>query len=169
MNEQDFQSMFDKSITAYSKQNLFGVSNIPAHQHTGVDSLQVDWNNLNNKQDFKVIRLLTSTTNTSVATKVGGDFVMPYNGYFLSLGATVDTAGVTNSTTIDVFKNGVSILSQKISISSTLKTSRNSNTPVLSNYLFKEGDIITFNVDSISTTPAIGLSIFMSTVITGGI
>ena len=93
---------------------------------------------------------------------------MPYSGYFTIVGATVDTAGTTNSTTIDVLKNGTSIMSTKITINSATTSSRVATTqPVLLTNVvnFNIGDIITFNVTTISTTPAQGLSMFLNTVI----
>lgn len=168
MDKNQFNQLFKKAINDYAQNNLYSVSDIPAHQHTGVDSLQIDYSDLVNKLDYIVYRIVAPTTNTSVANKVGGDYVMPYNGYITSVGATVDTAGITGDTTIDVLKNGTSIMSTKITINTTKKTSRTATTqPILGGDVsFKIGDIITFNVTTISTTPAQGLSMFLNTIIT---
>jgi len=45
---EDFQTQFNNAMQAYATQNQFGVSLIPAHAHTGADSLQVSFNNLAN-------------------------------------------------------------------------------------------------------------------------
>lgn len=162
----DFQSQFDNAINQYASKNQFGVSMIPAHTHSGSDSIQVDYMDLTNKTHSILYRILSPTTATSVATTVGGDFVIPFSGYVTSVGATVDTAGTTNSTTIDIKKNASSIMNTKITINSGSKTSRTATVqPILnSSVSFKEGDIFTFNVDAISTTPANGLTIFINVV-----
>ncbi len=166
MNKEEVKKLFDEYINDYAKGNQFGVSMIPAHQHTGMDSLNVDYADLANKLDFQVIRIVASGTNTAVASTVGGDFVMPYSGYFVAVGATVDTAGTTNNTVIDVLKNGVSIMSTTITINTATKTSRSATAqPIIKTVAFKTGDIITFDITGISTTPAKGLSMFLNTII----
>lgn len=139
------------------------------HTHNGSDGTPYLDEELSiiNTRKFIVYRCLPSTTNTSVANGVGGDFVMPFSGYISVVGATVDTAGTTNTTTIDVNKNGTSIMITKITIDSGEKTSRTAATPnvINQNYIaFSEGDIFTFDIDAISTTPAKGLSPFMKVV-----
>lgn len=162
----NFQQDFNKAINKYAKGNQFGVSMIPAHQHTGTDSLQINYNDLVNKADYQIVRIVASGTNTAIANVVGGDFVMPYSGFFTSVGATVDTAGTTNNTVIDVLKNGTSILSTTITINSGSKTSRTATAQsIIKTPIFNIGDIITFNVTGISSTPAKGLSIFLNTII----
>ncbi len=163
----DFQTQFDQAIDKYASGNMFGVSKIPAHAHTGSDSLKVNYNNLDNRTRFILYRILDKTGDTSVTSSVGGDFVMPFDGYITDVGVTVDTAGVTNVTTIDVKNNTVSIMSTKVTIDSTEKTSRTAVTPSLINGLYKTfitGDIFTFDITTVSTTPAKGMTIFINVV-----
>ena len=47
--DDDFQSQFDKAINDYATKNQYGVSKVPYHVHTGVDSPQIDYKNLVNK------------------------------------------------------------------------------------------------------------------------
>lgn len=165
----EFQSQFDKAINNYAGANMFQPSMIPAHVHNGTDSLLVDYFNLQNKIQYILNRIVAPTTNTAVATTVGGDYVMPYNGYVTVVGATVDTKGTTNVTTINIKKNGTSILKTKITIDSDEKTSRTAATPPIidvSKQNFVVGDVFTFDVDTISTTPAKGLTIFMNVIMT---
>jgi len=120
-----------------------------------------------NTRKHIIYRIVSNTINTSVATTVGGDFVMPFNGYVVDVGATVDTAGTTSTTTIDINKNGTSILQTKITIDSSEKTSRTAATANRldsNNIGFAQGDIFTFDIDAINTTPAKGLSVFMNVV-----
>lgn len=163
----DFQEQFNEAIDTYATRNQYGVSKVPAHTHNGTDSLRFNYNNLDNKTRFVVCRIVDALTNTAVANVVGGDFVMPFKGYVTSVGATVDTAGVTNSTTIDVNKNGATIMTTKITINTATKTSRSATTQPLVNanlQNFNIGDIFTFDVDGISTTAAKGLTVFMNVV-----
>ena len=98
---------------------------------------------------------------------------MPFQGYVTSVGATVDTAGTTGTTTVDINLTTIapaatsSILLTKITIDSTENSSRTAATPSVldsSKVNFSTGDIFTFDVDAVSTTPAKGLTIFMNVV-----
>lgn len=145
----------------------FNLAKIPAHSHTGVDAETVDFENIDNRSRFILRTIVASDTNTTVANAVAGDLVMPFSGYITEIGATVDTAGTTNTTTIDVNKNGTTIMNTKITIDSTEKTSRTAATPPVINtnlLTFITGDIYTFDVDTISTTPAKGLTMFINVI-----
>lgn len=162
-----FQKQFDSAIDDYAFNNQYRNSMVPAHTHNGTDSLRIDFNSLENKTIYILNRIVASGTNTATGTAIGGDYVMPYNGLMEVVGATVDTAGTTGDTTINIKKNGTSILLTKITINSTQKTSRTATTqPVLdpSKIAFNIGDILTFDVDTISTTPAKGLTIFINVI-----
>ena len=161
----DFQEQFDNAISTYAEKNQYGVSMIPAHAHTGTDSLRVDFGNLANRTRFILYRIVQNDVDTEVAGGVGGDFVMPFSGYVTDVGATVDTAGTTGSTTINIKKNTVTILKTKITINSGSKTSRSASVPPIideTNRNFITGDIFTFDVDGISSTPAQGLTVFIN-------
>lgn len=106
------------------------------------------------------IRVLDPSSFNFVTDVIGGDFECPITGTITEIGAWVDTAGTTGVGTIDVNKNGVTILSTKITIDSTEKTSRTALTPaVISVSAIAAGDIITVDLDGIQTTPAKGLVI----------
>lgn len=157
----------DNALKAYTEDKRFTVANVPAHSHTGVESLKVLFSNLEGRKRFIVIRIVEATTNTAIANVVGGDFTMPFGGYITDIFACVDTAGTTNTTTIDVNKNGSTILLTKITIDSTEKTSTTGATPYQmdsTKYNFIIGDILTFDVDAISTTPAKGLTIYLNVI-----
>lgn len=161
------QPLVLNEIQNYSSRKQFDVAKIPAHAHTGVDSDTIDFENIENPSRFILRTIVASDTNTTVANAVAGDLVMPFSGYITSIGATVDTAGTTNTTTIDVNKNGTTIMNTKITIDSAEKTSRTAVTPPVINtslLTFQTGDIFTFDVDAISTTPAKGLTIFINVI-----
>lgn len=172
--------------------SLFGVPVTPFHIHNGVDSPLLDFIGLHDVQhsyageagsvvtvnstetgvDFEdpdllitryiLYRVLAPTSTDAVGTTVGGDLVMPFTGTLTSVGATVDTAGTTGTTQFDINKNTTTILSTKITIDSTEKTSRTAATPpVISVSTFTTGDILTFDIDTVQTTPALGLTFFL--------
>jgi len=111
-----------------------------------------------------VLRALDAATSHTVLASVGGDFEMPIAGAILEIGAYVDTAGVTNLATIDVHKNGTTIMTtNKITIDTAEKTSRTAATaPVLTTTTLAAGDIITIDIDAIQTTAAKGLTVRMT-------
>lgn len=123
-----------------------------------------------NTRKFILYRCVNDLVNTSVTNNVGGYIVMPFDGYILDggVGATVDTAGTTGSTTIDINKNGSTILSTKITIESGQTTSRYTTTtqPVLKPEMkkFVVGDRFSFDIDAVSTTPAKGLTVYLNVV-----
>lgn len=154
-------------ITRDEAANQFSVVKISAHAHDGADSMPVDFSNLRNRTRFVVYRALDASVNDSVASKVGGDFVVPFSGFITQeVGATVDTAGVTGTMTVDINLNGTSIMANtKVSIATAAKTSRTNTTqPIVTVLAFTKGDIFTFDVDVIQTTPAKGLTVFMKLV-----
>jgi len=116
---------------------------------------------------FIALRVLDATSNQAVENVIGGDFEMPFGGVVNNVFAYDDTAGVTGLATIDINKNAVTILSTKITIDSTEKTSRTAATPpVISVSTFNKGDIFTIDVDGIQTTPAKGLTIMLDVSLT---
>lgn len=161
------QHDIDLSMEKFASDRKYDVANIPAHTHTGKDSNKVDFSDLDNRKRFIVIRVLGSSTSTSISSTIGGDFVMPLGGYITGAVATVDTAGTTNPTTVDVKKNNTSIFTTKITIDSGSKTSRSAATPMVLNpsqVNFSVGDIITIDITTISTTAAKGLTVTLTAI-----
>jgi len=143
------------------KASQFTVTAVPTHAHTGTDSTQVSYPNLVNRSRFILYRALAPATANTVANTVGGDVVFPFGGNFVQIGATVDTAGTTGSETIDFLLNGV-VIGTTVTIASASKTSRPvTNLQQFTTKNFKTGDILTFNVTAIHTTPALGLTLFL--------
>ena len=147
-------------------------NNFPAyHTHNGADGspLLDEQISIVNTRRFVIYRALNPITDTYVGNVVGGYMVMPFDGYILEdgIGATVDTAGTTGTTTIDVNLNGSSIMTTKITIDSTETDSRTATTkPILKPNMrtFVTGDRFSYDIDGINTTPAKGLTIFMNVV-----
>lgn len=109
---------------------------------------------------YFLVRIVEAKTNTAVANVVGGDVESPIAGTVVEVGAYVDTAGTTGSTTVDINKNSTTILSTKITIETGEKSSRTALTaPVISVSDLAVGDVLTFDIDGISTTAAKGLTV----------
>ena len=110
-----------------------------------------------------MVRLLSSTTDTATGTTIGGDYRISNRAITVkAVGAYVDTAGTTNTTTIDINEAGVSILSTKITIDSTEKSSETAATPpVISDTAIAADAVVTFDIDAISTTAAKGLTVWV--------
>lgn len=171
MYEDNIKKLIQSEILQSGRDSQFDVSPNPAHTHNKIDSLPVVFNNLEQRTRFIEYRLVDSATTLTTGTKVGGDFVMPFAGYVMLetnlVGATVDTAGTTGTMSVDINKNGTTILGNKITIDTTEKTSRTATTPPqVSAYqnTFIIGDIFTFDVDTVQTTPAMGLTVFIKAV-----
>lgn len=92
-----------------------------------------------------------------------GSWPVPFTGTILSVGANVKTTGVTGTMIIDIHKNGTSIMTtDKISIETGETDSEDATIqPILTTTSFVAGDLFTFEVDSLHTTPAKGLTIRM--------
>ena len=93
---------------------------------------------------------------------MGGDLRIPANMEILDIGAYVDSAGITGVGTVDIKKNGISILSTKITIDSGEKTSKTAVTsPIISNSYIEDDAIITFDITTLQSTPAKGLVVWI--------
>jgi hypothetical protein len=113
-------------------------------------------------------RILSKGTAHAVATAVGGDFRIPTGSQVIGVGAYVDAAAVgATLTTIDINVAGVSILSTKITIDASEKSSKTAATPpVISDPDVAADAIFTPDIDAIgNTTPAEGLVVWMEVVL----
>jgi len=111
-------------------------------------------------------RILDKDTAHTVATGVGGELRVPVAMTINDVGAYCDTAGTTGTVTVDINEAGTSILSTKITIDSTEKSSETAATaPVISDSSIAADAILTFDIDAIQTTPAKGLVIWLKTTI----
>lgn len=142
---------------------------IKTHIHDGNFSQQIRALDIYDLRRFILYRIKPSDLVLTTGTSVGGDFVMPFGGLILEVGATVDTAGSTGTMQIDINNNAVTILDTKITIDSGEKTSRTAAIPPFVSKVganFKTGDIFTFDIDTVQTTPAMGLTMFIDVIVT---
>lgn len=135
----DYLVTYDASATTHKK---VLITDLP---------LQVD-------QHF-MARVVEATTNVSTGSNKMGRIYAPPGTSFTVIAAKayVDTAGTTGATVIDVNKNGTTIFSANLSIASGGNGSTGgtlSGTPT-----FADGDYLTIDVDSVSTTPPKGLQV----------
>ena len=150
------------SLTAAGKVELATTAEI----NTGTDTtraIPIDQYVASNRNvRYILYRVIEATTNTAVATTKGGDLELPFTGTITEIGAYVDTAGITDTMTIDVNLNGTTLMTtNKITIDTTEKSSRTAATaPALTTTAVTAGDLITVDIDAIhSGTAAKGLII----------
>ncbi len=120
---------------------------------------------------YVTIRLVEAGTEVAVDTTVGGDWVCPFTGTLLQsdskknrCSANTDTAGTTGTMVVDVHKGGTTVMTtNKLDIETTEKSTNTATTqPDLTTTAVTEGDVFTFDVDAIHTTPAKGLSVTLA-------
>ena len=114
--------------------------------------------------------LVEAGTDCAAATNIAGDFVSPIAGTILQsdttpfyIYATNSTAGVTGTMVVDVNINGTSIMTtNKLDFDTGEKTTTTAATPPdLTTTTLAVGDIITIDIDSIHTTAAKGLTVYI--------
>ncbi len=121
---------------------------------------------------FFTFVLVAPATDAAVATDVGGDFVIPFDGVILQddtnpdyCAARNDVAGVTGTMIVDVHLNGTTIMNtNKLDIETAEKSTVTAATqPDLSTTAISKGDVLTFDVDAIhSGTAAKGLKVTLA-------
>lgn len=139
------------------------------HRHDGVLTQRVNALDLFDDRRFFLYRVLADTTPVATGTDIGGGIVMPFSGKIVEVGATVDSAGTTGTMQLDVNNNGSSILGTNITLDSGETDSRTAATPNMIDpqlASFKKGDVVSFDVDTVQTTPATGLTFFVTAVAT---
>jgi hypothetical protein len=118
-----------------------------------------------------VFNPITPGTDCAVDTNISGDFVSPIAGTILQsdttpfyLYATNSTAGITGTMVVDINIGGTSIMTtNKLDFDTTEKTTTTAATPPdLTTTALAVGDIITIDIDSIHTTAAKGLTVYMA-------
>jgi len=111
------------------------------------------------------IRLVDATVDVEVAASKGGDFRLPsVTGTIVDVGAYHDTAGVTGDEVVDIHLAGTTIMTtNKITTATAQKSSEDGGAtqPALTTTAYTANAILTFDVDSIQTTPAKGLVVWL--------
>lgn len=110
-----------------------------------------------------MVQLLANDTDQSADTTIQGDFRISNRAITVkAVGSYCDTAGTTGVATIDINEAGTTILSTKITIDSTEKSSETAATPpVISDSAIAADAIITFDIDGVHTTEAKGLKVWV--------
>ena len=132
------------------KQATIGDDDLTIARTTGLQSA-LDGKSIANRPESFIVAAGDETTVIEVGTgKV--EFQIPYAFTLTAVRATVTTAPTTSGTlTVDINDGGVSILSTKLTIDPTEKTSTSAATaPVISDTALADGGIITVDVDAIS-------------------
>lgn len=109
------------------------------------------------------VQLLADDADQALDTTIGGDFRINSGAItIVGVGAYVDTAGTTGLATFDINEGGTTILSTKITIDSTEKTSETAATPaVISDSAGAADAIYTYDIDVIQTTAAKGAKLWI--------
>jgi hypothetical protein len=113
-------------------------------------------------QDWFVIAASDETTNLTTGTnKVY--FRMPYAGTLLAVRASVNTAPTGSTIEVDINEAGSTILSTKLSIDASEKTSTTAAVPaVISDSALADDAEITIDIDQVGSTVAgKGLKVYM--------
>lgn len=118
-----------------------------------------------------VFNLIDPDTDCAVDTNIGGDWVSPIAGTILQsdstpfyLYATNSTAGTTGTMVVDISLGGTSIMTtNKLDFDTGEKTTTTASTPPdLTDTTLAVGDILTIDIDSVHTTAAKGLTVYMA-------
>jgi hypothetical protein len=113
-------------------------------------------------QDWFVIAASDETSNLIAGTnKVY--FRMPYAGTLLAVRASVNTAPTGSTIIVDINENGTSVLSTKLSIDATEKTSTTAAVPaVISDSALADDSEMSIDINQIgSTIPGKGLKVYL--------
>ena len=158
------------SLTAAGKVELSTTAEIDAGTDTTrampVDQFVASKRNIR----WLVFNLVEAATDCAAATNIAGDFVSAIAGTILQsdtspfyLYATNSTAGTTGNMIVDISIGGTSIMTtNKLSFDSLEKTTTTAATPPdLTTTALAVGDIITIDIDSIHTTAAKGLTVYI--------
>ena len=107
------------------------------------------------KKRYIQIRLLDKDTSHAADTGVGGEFRFTQAMTIVGVSCYFDTAGVGSVTTIDINEAGATILSTKLTVDASEKTSETAATPaVISDAAIAANAIITFDLDGIASGTA---------------
>ena len=120
------------------------------------------------KGDYKrfMVRLIAAGTDLAADTTVGGDYRIANRAITVkAVGAYVDTAAATGSNllTVDIHDSGTTILSTKLTVDVTEKTTTTAATAaVISDSAIAADAIVTFDIDQVNeTTVAKGLVVWI--------
>lgn len=104
----------------------------------------------------EIIRFAVAGTIGSTGTDVANAFYANYNSRVLGADIQVGTAGTTNSTTIDINKDGITMFNTKPTLASATSTNASTFTANSLTTLFTNKKV-TIDIDSIQSTPAVDL------------
>ncbi len=177
-----------QAITANAAQDQYGVADTSFHTHNSIDSSTLDFTDLSGRTRFIAYRLLAPTDAIAVANVVGGYFSLPFSGGFglpdtiggnlvnpitstgkIAVFATVDTAGTTNTTVVDIKISALGSATRatvfagfKLGILSGATSSlQTAQQPFFIIPRFNVGDRLSFDVTSVSSSVPLGLSVYI--------
>lgn len=131
---------------------------------TGTLSAQTDLQAALDAKSVKYEHFAVSDETTGLTTGTGKvSFRMPYGATLIAVRASLVAAQTSGSIfTVDINKNGTTVLSTKLTIDNNEKTSATAATPpVISVSSFADDDEVTVDIDQIGNGTAAGLKIKM--------
>jgi hypothetical protein len=116
------------------------------------------------KQSDFILHLDAPGTQTAATNKAFK--ILPFACELIGIVSRLGTAGTTGSQVVDLNKNGTTIFSKaaKITFATTVATPTafaSDETAITAPVQFAEGDNVSFDVDSIHTTPAVNFSLVL--------
>lgn len=109
-----------------------------------------------------VVQLMLSNMSTALTTGTEkGLWAAPSDGSLFDFWIGVNTVSSSGAVTVNLKKNGTSVLTTKPSIDATEKTSLTGTSAVIGTHSFSKGDLFTFDIDAAGT----GAKALMATVV----
>ena len=109
-------------------------------------------NNLN--KAFMQVRAILSSTDLTVVNNIAGKVLMDFAGNLISGRLILDSSGTTGNSIVHVINGTSNVFSTQLQVDTGEADSNDSVvTPVIANSAFAVGDIITFNVTEVQTSP----------------
>jgi hypothetical protein len=120
---------------------------------------------------YLVFTVIAPTVDCAVANDIGGRFYIPFTGTILQndtdhdqFAASVDVVGTTGEMVVDVNLNGTTIMTTDLLDILTLdfSTTENGTQPNVTTTAVTKGDYFTFDITTVTTTPAKGLKVMIA-------
>lgn len=149
-------------ISGYS--GLNGASSFSGYSGYSGQRGYSGYSGINAPNPVQVILIATPDETTALTAGTAKiTFRMPYAFVLSEVRISLTTAQTSgNIVTVDINKNGTSILSTKLTVDNNQKTSKTAATPaVISNTALADDDEITIDIDQIGNGTAAGLKVYL--------
>ena len=130
---------------------------------TGAPPQQDDiyYDQLKNRTRYLTYRIFDPSISCYVGNIAGGHFILPFDGIIYEFSYYVDTAGTTNAMTVDFNYNGSAYVANVSMASGAIGSQVFRASSLAGARTFKKFDYLTWDINGVSSTPALGLVINM--------